>query len=237
MANKKNDNGDVVDILAHDLKSPLVPVKGYADMLVSGTLGQINDQQKEALEAIQRGVDIMVVMIDKMLHMARLEAGRIKFEIAPVKIDELANGAIGFVSQFAESRKVKIEKRFPANLPELCVDKVQFQHVLQNLLHNALKHSRENGTVWLAAEKKPKEMCISVKDTGPGIEKSRVGKLFVKFYRPTTLDQTEMKGSGLGLYICKKIVEAHGGKIEVKTELGKGSVFTVKLPNKVCGRA
>ena len=217
-------------MITHELKTPLVPISGYADMMLKGHLGPITETQRERLEIIKASSSSLFALISDLLDAQKLELGQLKFR-------KLENNV-----------KSSVVKSVELMAPQALVDKIELTHnakddifttydderirqVINNLIKNSIKAVQpETGKVNVIVEEFSEEAKISIIDNGRGIPKEAHDKIFKKFYQVDASLTREKGGSGLGLSICKNIVEAHGGKIWFDSEVGKGTTFAFTLP-------
>ncbi|MFQ6061859.1 MAG: ATP-binding protein [Methanosarcinales archaeon] len=222
---------DFISMVSHDLKTPLTAIKTSAQVLE--TLPEKNIQQKkEILKIIIRNVDRQARLVDDLLDLSRIESGRMELKMEPIALSDIIKCSIENIQQLADEKNIEISIDLPEELPKIIGDKDKLIQVLVNLLSNAVKFTQNYGKILVKAIAKEKNVEVRVKDTGIGIAKENINKIFDKFYRANTTSKSDasLSGTGLGLAICKGIIEAHGGKIWVESELGKGSnfIFTLK---------
>ncbi|MFQ6120952.1 MAG: ATP-binding protein, partial [Methanosarcinales archaeon] len=219
---------DFISMVSHDLKTPLTAIKTSAQVLE--TLPEKNIQQKkEILKIIIRNVDRQARLVDDLLDLSRIESGRMELKMEPIALYDIIKCSIENIQQLADEKNIEINIDLPEELPKIIGDKDKLIQVLVNLLSNAVKFTQNYGKILVKAIAKEKNVEVRVKDTGIGIAKENINKIFDKFYRANTTSK-KVSGTGLGLAICKGIIEAHGGKIWAESELGKGSnfIFTLK---------
>ena len=217
--------------ISHDLKTPLTNINGFAKLLSEGYFGELNPEQKEHLGIIISEADRLMQLIQQMLDVAKLTSGRIKLDLQKVNIADLSdNPSIKSLAEVAQKKGLAFEWIVDYNVPEIIADPNRLIQVLVNLLSNAIKFT-EHGGIKVHALRKGKNVRIEVIDTGIGISKEDKAKLFRKFSQlHKGLVKQEGSGTGLGLVIAKEIVNLHGGKIGVVSELGKGSTFWFTIP-------
>ena len=223
---------DFVSIAAHQLRAPVTGFRGYLSMLLEGDFGKLNSEQKRIIKLNLNNIERMVSLIDLFLDITKIEAGRLTLTKEKVQIEDLIRESLESLKFSAQRKNLYLEFREPEKkLPEIKIDSKRIKDVILNLVDNAIKYT-EKGGVKVFAEKNNNEILVSVRDTGIGIPKEEVKLLFKKFVRG---DRAVLNpsGSGLGLFIVKKIIEAHGGKVMVESEgEGKGSTFSFSLPIK-----
>jgi len=218
--------------ISHDLKTPLTNIKGFAKLFYDGTFGELNEDQKKHIEIIISESDRLMQLIQQILDVAKLSSGKIKLDLQKVNFRELGqNPSIKSLSEMIEKKGLAFEWVVDYNVPEIIADPNRVIQVLVNLIGNAIKFT-EHGSIRVHVFKKGKNVRVEVADTGIGISKEDKAKLFRKFYQLPRKGLTKQEGSGtgLGLVISKEIVNLHGGKIGVISELGKGSTFWFTLP-------
>ena len=226
-----NAKTEFVSFVSHELKQPMTSIKGYADLLFKGTAGELNEMQRSFLEVIRSNVARMDALVQDLLDISRIEAGRLKLEIRPVKIEEAVEEAVRLVRRQVEAKKQVLEVQIPAPLPLVTADRNRLIQVLTNLLSNAYKYTPEGGRIRVAAELEDGRFVrCSVSDTGIGMTPEEQERLFTKYFRSQNPAVRSVPGTGLGLVITKSLVELQGGEIWVESEPGKGSTFTFTVP-------
>ncbi len=225
---------DFIAITSHELRTPLSLIKGYAEAFLSGELGELDDFQLSKLKIINARADQMTKIINDLLDVTRLEEGRMVGEKWYAPIGEIVHSALAEFESEAFRKKIDLTSEVQEGLPSVKVDVWRIHQVIENLLSNAIKFTPEGGKVKVAASMEPgkRDIIVSVSDNGPGIAKKDQEKLFTKFHQVDSNTTRNSGGLGLGLVICKGIVEAHGGRIWVESELGKGSTFSFTIPLK-----
>jgi PAS domain S-box-containing protein len=223
---------DFIAIASHELRTPLSIIKGYAEAFLYGELGELTETQREKLELVNSRADQMTRIINDLLDITRLEEGRLVGERRPAPIREIIDSTAAEFEQMARRRSIRLSTQVQEGLPPVLVDVWRVHQVLENLVSNAIKFTPEGGEAGIIATLRPASRMVEVAvfDTGPGIPRSEQEKLFDKFYQMDATSTRSAGGLGLGLAICKGIVEAHGGSIWVESEKGKGSFFKFTLP-------
>ncbi len=221
---------EFVSTVSHELRTPLTSIKGYVDLILDDEAGPINEVQREFLTIVQANSDRLVTLINDMLDVSRIEAGRVHLKIEPIDVSELAAATVEIFRAAADSAGVELAVRVPKSLPCAAADRDRVGRVLVNLLSNAIKYSPNGGKATFSARLRGEEIVISVADTGVGISPADQKLLFSKFYRVDSSLTQAIGGSGLGLNICRRIVELLGGRIWVRSQVGKGSKFSFTLP-------
>jgi signal transduction histidine kinase/CheY-like chemotaxis protein/PAS domain-containing protein len=227
IAQMKNE---FVSTVSHELRTPLTSIKGYVDLILDGDAGDINDIQREFLSIVQENSDRLVDLINDMLDISRIESGRIHLKIEPQYMPDLIEGVVDTFRAVAAQSGRKIRLRVPEDLPPVAADGDRVRQVLINLVSNAIKYSPDGGSVTVSAKHTNGMVTVSVADKGMGISREDQKMLFTKFYRVDSAMTREIGGSGLGLSICKSIIELLGGSIGARSTLGQGSTFWFSLP-------
>ena len=230
----KDMQADFAAMIAHDLRSPLTATLSTATMLEDGLFGTVTEEQKKWLVKVQSNIRNLVDLVNDFLDLSKLEAGHIQLSKEKVHLDQLIRESADNYLALAGEKKISLQTRIDPALPHINADPRRLDQVLSNLLSNAIKFTPEGGEIEVgAACENGVEARLWVKDTGMGIPLEETEQIFQKYRQASSAKEAKEKGTGLGLVICKMIVEAHGGKIRVESEEGKGSTFTVTLP---CGQ-
>ena len=218
-------------MITHELKTPLVPIQGYSDILLGEHLGKLNDEQKNRLSIIKSSSENLLGIISDLLDVQKLEIGKLRMKKSNANIKDSIEESVKALVPQAEKNKIKLLHN--AESFEIIHDAARIKQVLTNLIKNAMiAVDPEKGEIKVIMEEHPHEIQISVKDNGMGIPKEKQKDLFKKFYQVDTTLTRERGGSGLGLAICKGIIDNHGGDISVASEEGMGATFTFTLPKK-----
>lgn len=222
---------DFVSMAAHELRTPLTVIRGYASMLQNDKLLYLSDEQKENMNRMTLSIDTLASLINNLLNVSRIERNSLKLDMAVVdlgkileiKVDELQNSARskGQTLSFVKTTE---------HITYVVADHFRIGEVITNLVGNAITYTRPGGTIRVTLEQKDNSLLVSVIDTGEGIPQVAIPKLFSKFFRVSGELEQGSKGTGLGLYISKSIIEMHKGHIGVESEFGKGSRFYFTLP-------
>ena len=219
-------------MITHELKTPLVPIQGYADILLGGHLGQLNKNQKERIEVIKSSSASLLQLISDLLDAQKLELGQLRIKAQSNNIKSTIEKTITVMAPQAMTDNIELTHNVKEDIYALYDDE-RITQVLTNLIKNGLKAVQpKTGKVEILVEDSQNQVKISVRDNGRGIPAEALTKIFRKFYQVDTSTTREKGGSGLGLSICKGIIEAHGSEITVESELGRGSTFSFALPKK-----
>lgn len=221
---------DTILNTGHELKSPLGPIKLQSQMLLSGTLGKVNPKQKYSLQMILTNVDRLARVTGNLTDVTRLESGTILLDYGEVQLTKLIREAEEQLRAKVEEAKINLIIK-PATLPIISADNQKIYEVIVNLLENAIKFTPAKGKIVVAAKKVKNEVMVQVTDTGIGMSRETLNKLFTRFYQADSDIRRRFGGTGLGLSICKGIIEAHHGKIWAESKgMGEGSTFSFMLP-------
>ncbi len=219
-----------VSMVAHELRAPLAAIKGWLEVVLSGEAGGDLEQNKKWLQRAMDRSDSLLALVNDLLVINRMEAGKIAQKMETVKINDVIKKIVEFLKPEAQKQKVSLEVSFPDDLPPVQADVRDMEKLFTNLINNAVKYNRENGSVTIVGETEGGFVRYDVKDTGIGIAKDQISHIFDDFYRADDERTRKISGTGLGLTIAKKIVSSHFGRIEVDSVPEKGSVFSVYLP-------
>ena len=219
---------DIVRIVSHDLRNPLTAVSlAAAQLLRSAPAEESGRRMRQQATLIQRAAGRMQQLIDDLTDFGSIEAGKLAVNLAPEDPRALIVDACQSLQPAAQERGLALRSELPESLPEIRCDRGRILQVLENLVANAIKVGAPGGSITLGAEPGEREIEFSVTDTGPGIAADELSHLFDRYWRSR---EAGYRGTGLGLAISKGIIEAHGGRIGVASELGKGSRFHFTLP-------
>jgi len=222
---------EFISIASHQLRTPLTAVKGYISMLLEGTYGQLSEKQAKSLENVYQSNERLMRLVNDLLNLSRLDAGKIEFSPEPISLKEM-------ISDIVEELKINAEKKGlymkmvkpPEQLPKIMADQDKLRQVILNIVDNAIKYTKEGG-ITLELKKVGEEEEIKISDTGEGMDKGELNSLFQMFSRATAGTQLHAEGAGLGLYVARQFIEMHGGKIWAESPgKGRGSAFYIQLP-------
>lgn len=223
---------NILSIVSHDLRTPLTSILLYAQMLTEELGDLAREDQERFLGIISDECTRLARLVDDLLEVQRLEAGRVQWDMQPQDLSEAVLGCARLFEAMAQSKSIRFTVDCPASLPPVEADSDKISQALSNLLSNAMKYTPCQGAVHLAVEATGNEIFMRVTDTGPGIPRDKWDQIFDRFSQLSSPDVREIAGVGLGLYIVRQIVERHGGAVWVDSEVGRGSEFCVSLPIK-----
>ena len=218
----------------HELRTPLSSIIGYTRLLQRETAGRITSLQRENLADLRRNAERLLRLIDGLLDFAKIEAGKMDVQIEPVKIEELIQTTVATVEPMLDGSSVCLVRDVPPSMAPLATDREKLRQIILNLLGNSVKFT-DRGEIRISACQENGHFKLAVADTGIGIEKADMDRIFEEFDRGRLQNDGNYRGTGLGLAIVKRLVELLGGSIAVESEVGRGSTFTVTLPMKSRG--
>jgi two-component system phosphate regulon sensor histidine kinase PhoR len=216
--------------VSHELKTPLFTVQGYLATLLDGAINDKN-VRKKYLERAEKGVERLIYIVEDLDLISKLEMGDVNLEMSLFNIVELVQNVFDLLEMNADKKNIILmfDRKYTKSI-KVFADKEKIQQVLTNLVMNSIKYGKENGTTEVSIEDLVNDkMIVRIKDNGEGIEKHNIPRLFERFFRVDKSGARSGGGSGLGLSIVKHIIEAHGEKIYIESEFGKGSEFSFTL--------
>jgi signal transduction histidine kinase len=219
---------ELLSTLAHEMRTPLTSIKGYSTALLEEEVTLSPETQREFLEIIDEGCDILQDLIRDLLESSIIDAGLLKLELQPVMLPRLSKSVIDEIVH--QSQNVRFLVDFPKHFPIVDADPNRIAQVLRNLLDNAVKYSPQGGLIVVRGEVGEDEVIVSVADQGVGLAPEHLNQLFDRFFRAQSGLSLNVTGSGLGLPIAHTIVESHNGRIWAESHLGQGSTFHFTLP-------
>ena len=224
---------EFISAVSHELRTPLTSIKGYAAILISGKLGQIPDKVKERLEKINNHTNNLVDLINNLLDISRCESGQVKINYLEHDIPSIINNVFDLLTPQLRDKQINFQTDIVPDLPTVYIDVDQIERVFINILGNALKFTPPRGTITVRAFHDDRKVTVEISDTGIGISPEDLKKLFNEFYRVENEINQNVKGTGLGLALVKKILHAQGGDIWVTSQVGKGTTFHFTIPRGV----
>jgi len=221
---------EFVSLASHQLGTPLAAINWYAEMVLDGDAGEVNEKQKKFVQEIYNGSQRMGSLVKALLNVSRIELGTFAINPEPTDFVEIAKDLVKEMKHNIELKKINLDERYDKNLSKIQADPNLIRIVIQNLLSNAIKYTPENGLVSLVIDKKDPYIEIVVSDNGYGIPETQKDKIFTKLFRADNIREKDTEGTGLGLYIVKSIIDQSGGKVWFESEENKGTKFFVQLP-------
>jgi len=219
-----------ITLASHQLRSPLASAKQYLVVILAGFAGDVANKQKQMVEKASKYIDELLQLISDWLDMSRIEAGKLTEQFESVAVDAVVSESVELLKPLAEAKNVTLETHFCDGLPAVQGNRESLKQAFTNLLSNAINYNKERGTVTVSTTEQDDCLVVDVSDTGIGISQENVSFIFDQFFRVKAKETRGITGSGLGLPIAKRIIEAHNGSIKVVSELGKGTTFSIFLP-------
>lgn len=222
---------EFVSVASHQLRTPLTSIKWFLEMMLDGDVGKVSKEQAELLNQVSQSTERMIDLVNKLLNISRIESGRVRVDPKPTDLNQLWDNVIFELTPLVKERSLEFKAKKPS-LPPINTDAKLLREVMTNLLSNAIKYTPLKGKVALAAKAGAEEIEFSISDSGIGIPAKEQGKIFHKFFRAENAVVRETEGTGMGLYVCKSVVELLGGRIWFKSVENKGTTFYFTLPLK-----
>jgi signal transduction histidine kinase len=219
---------EFLSTISHDIKNPLGVIQSMATLLLDGDTGALNAQQSDLIHRIRASVRHVISLSLNIIDAARIEAGHLALHHTAANVVEVVEDALLLARSASELKGVALRCSMDEDLPPLSVDIVQIERVISNLLDNAIKYTPSGGSVTLSVSQGRDGVRLAVSDDGPGIAAEELSTVFERYHRQPM--SGDIAGSGLGLFIVKAIVEAHGGSVEIRSVVGEGTTVTVHLP-------
>lgn len=220
---------EFVSNVTHELRTPLVSIKGFTETLKNGAIDE-KEVANKFLDIIEIETERLSALIEDILELSEIETIKKDYEIIECDIIEVLNEVLDIVSPFAKKKNVNIIKKINENINTVAINKNRLKQMLINLVDNAIKYNKENGTVEILIENQGQNAVFTISDSGIGINKENIPRLFERFYRVDKGRSRSLGGTGLGLSIVKHIVNLYGGTISVESAFGKGTKFVITLP-------
>ena len=220
-------------MISHEIKTPLSASREFASLVADGVMGEINEQQKSALTYVIEGCDQIARHFNELIEVARSDTGKMSMKMARISVESILDRCVSGVLPAVSQKRITLERLDIEELPDIYVDAFRIAQVLSNLLSNAIEHTPDRGRINVSAERSDdRHVCIIVQDFGRGIDAEDLPHIFDRLFQANTEAHTAHggQGLGLGLSIAREIVEMHGGRVEVESEVGVGSTFYVYLP-------
>jgi signal transduction histidine kinase len=218
-----------ISTVSHELRTPLTIIKEDIAIVLDGAAGRVKKKQREILEIAQRNIDRLARLINDVLDFQKLNSGRAKFHMHQNDLNQIAEGIYSTMAAAVRKKGVELRLELDKAIPRINCDSDKIVQVLTNLVGNAMKFT-ERGSITIATRKIQNAVRVSVIDTGCGMKKGDLPKVFQEFEQLANANERKTGGTGLGLAISKGIVEKHGGRIWVESEFGEGTTFNFLLP-------
>jgi signal transduction histidine kinase len=228
------EKSQFISIVSHELKTPMTSIRGYADLIRQGAVGQVTDQQKKFLDTIRLNVDRMANLVSDLSDISRIETGRLKVSISEISVGDYLRETLAGLRPQIETKQQQVQLDIPQSLPMVCADRARLIQILTNLISNANKYTPEGGQITISASEERGRVIVRVKDTGIGMTEADQARLFTQFFRSEDQEVRDELGWGLGLYVTRRLVELLNGEIGADSEIGIGSTFWFTLPIAPC---
>ena len=223
---------DFISMASHQLRTPLTSIKGYLDMVLEGDLGKVSSTQKAVLSEAFMSSERMVTLINDFLNVSRLQTGKFIIDRIPGDLKQILSDQLNMLRVMAKQHDLKIVESIDKSIPDMNIDVDKLQQVIVNFIDNAIYYSKPGTNIHVKLKKDKDQVVFTVKDTGIGVPKSEQSRLFGRFFRASNARKRRPDGTGVGLFLAKKVVLLHGGQIIFESQEGKGSTFGFSLPIK-----
>lgn len=223
---------EFLQTISHELRSPLTPILGYLEMMRDGDMGELSEKHREVIDEMHLCGRNMQLLVDELLEAASVQAGNIHMDFDEVDICHIIRDSVNGVKNYADTNKTELEVKIPHSPAYVEGDRRKLSEIFTHILRNAVKFNHEGGKVLVEASTKEGGVEVSISDTGVGIPKERLENIFEAFYQTESSPTRRYDGVGLGLFLVKRLVDAHGGRVEVKSEVGAGAAFNIFIPRK-----
>jgi signal transduction histidine kinase len=221
---------EFISQVSHELRTPLTSIKGYIDNLRDGVAGVLEQRQQNYLDRMAKNADHLVHLINDLLDVSRVESGKMVLHVTSLSLRDLVADVIDNLRPIAAEKRLEVVFTEFARESEMRGDYGKLEQVIANLLTNAIKFTPPGGRITITMQRDERFLKTSIRDTGIGIPREKRSQIFERFYRIDQESPSKTNGTGLGLYIAKSLIEMHGGRIWVTSEIGKGSEFSFILP-------
>jgi signal transduction histidine kinase len=226
------EKSQILGMVAHDLRNPLSGILNATEYVLEDAASLLGENDLKLLQAIESTSRFMLRLIDDIVEISTIESGKLQLDRKPTDIHSLIEQILSLNRPMAERKQISIDLIAPRELPPISVDSTKMYRVIDNLLTNAIKFSSPGDRIIVRVNAGSRVLNISVQDQGPGIPAHELKTVFNVFQKGGAANMSKEAGAGLGLAIAKRIVEAHGGKLLLDSEIGKGSTLTVSLPTR-----
>lgn len=221
---------DFISITSHQLRSPLTAIKGYTSMLTDGDFGAMTPRQRPVIKQIAESTNEVINVLNDMLSVSRINAEKFEITRAPVMLEDIIKDVVVELKPLAQNKQIRVSVVLPKRpIGPVFLDPLRIRQVLINYVDNAIKYT-PHGKVVVSVETTPTDIVVKVKDSGIGIPEDELKRMFTKFYRAANARQMVTAGTGLGLYVAKRVIEDHGGTLFVESVEGQGATFGFRLP-------
>ena len=228
---------EFLSMASHQLRTPLTSVKGYLSMVLEGDVGKITTTQKQLLSEAFTSSERMVHLINDFLNVSRLQTGKFMLEVKDINLAKVVGQEVDSLQTTAGAHSMRLEYHMPSHFPILYVDENKIRQVVMNFIDNAIYYSKEDSTITISLGIEEANVVLKVHDTGIGVPEEEQAHIFTKFFRATNARKQRPDGTGVGLFLAKKVIVAHGGSMVFESKEGEGSTFGFRLPVKKLSEA
>jgi signal transduction histidine kinase len=222
---------EFIENVSHELRTPLTSIKGYSELLMLTAKDKLDEQQRKSVSYISQRSSQLMTMIGELLDMTDIAAGTLGLDLTPTSLDKLISEVMDSWQERIEEKQLTAVAQLPDDLPQVLADRNRVKRVFHNLISNAYNYTMPGGNITVTAYTDGDKVRVDAEDTGVGISKPDQSRLFTRFFRAREVPHDDVRGAGLGLYVAKALIEAHGERIWLeRSKLGEGSVFSFTLP-------
>lgn len=221
---------NMISLVSHELRAPLAATVQYMEVILRGYAGKISSEANDMIDRCNARLKEMLELLSRWLSLATFDPSKMAENFQDVRLSEVAEKSIGLLRSLAEEKKISLSLETPEDLPPIKGSRMPLEEIFNNLISNAIKYNKEGGWAKVKLFERDQEVWIEISDNGSGIPEEHLPRIFDEFYRVDGRRNAPIKGSGLGLSITKKMVDAHGGMIEVESRVGEGTTFRIGFP-------
>jgi two-component system sensor histidine kinase/response regulator len=229
-AEREKTRGNMISLVSHELRAPLAAAVQYLDVILAGMAGEVPPDVIDMVERCNMRLRELLDLLSRWLSLATFDPVRIAEHFENIDLTDVAGKSLDALRSLAEEKKVRLISQAPRGLPSVKGSQVLLEEIFTNLVSNAIKYNREGGWVKVALDSNDQQVLVEISDNGIGIPEEHLPRVFDEFYRVNGRRTAPVKGWGLGLSIVKRMVEAHGGTIDVESRFAKGTTFRVTFP-------
>lgn len=221
---------EIISLVAHELKNPIASIRGYTELLLSPSVGELNENQRNFLNTILANIRRMTELVSDLNDSTRIDSGREHLAIQPVQSIEIIRETADILRPSISEKQITLTMNIPADLPEVSADPAKLRQIILNLMSNAAKYTPERGKITVTAHNGKNMIQFAVQDSGIGIKEEDQKYIFQRYFRTDDVHQRDIPGTGLGLYICKHLIEMQKGMIWFESQYEQGATFYFTLP-------
>ncbi|MBE9574217.1 MAG: response regulator [Proteobacteria bacterium] len=221
---------NMISLVSHELRAPLAATVQYLEVILGGMAGEIPSEAKEMIVRCDIRLQEMLELLRKWLNLATFDSPKMAEHFQDISLSDIATESIELMKSLAEEKKISLILETSKDLPPIKGSKVSLEEIFNNLISNAIKYNKAGGWVKVILYGREEEVWVEISDNGSGIDEEHLSRIFDEFYRVDGRRNAPIKGSGLGLSIVKKMVDAHGGMIDVESKFGEGTTFRIGFP-------